>query len=185
LLVGLDVAGAPATPSLPRFARGGLWLLTSSLLLLGGFALVAYGLYGLAIVLEAVPADKLRSFQVGMAIYFRVVFFQGLLPGLVLALLLWPAAARVIPRLGSSRARLLGGLTVCASLAYAAVGPLLLTTRIEGEPAMKMQGAFDQIASAALMIGAVALAAWLPRAFLPALRTTPTRVARSPAAREA
>jgi hypothetical protein len=159
-----------ARRSSDRMRRAVLWLVTSALLLALGFGAVVLGLYGLARVLGSIDADAVRTFQVGLVFYFRIVYFQALLPGLIVALLLWPGLVQLLPAVASSRTRLLGGLLLCASVAYVGVGPLLLSAKGEGAPGLRMESFAEQAGTAVLIIAAVAVAAWLPRVFLARLR---------------
>jgi hypothetical protein len=149
-----------------------LWLLASSLLLVAGAAVAVLGLYELLLRTDSVKAEDVRSFQVMMAFYFRIVCFQGLLPALLLTLVLWPALARLAPLFRRDRTRLFLGLLLAAAVAYAFVGPLLLSAHWTGLPALAMRNALDQVGTAVLVVAAVAAAAWLPRVLLPPLRTS-------------
>lgn len=150
--------------------RAALWLAASSLLLLAGFTLVVLGMYGLILSLGSPEAGQVRQLQLLMTFYFRIVFFQGLLPGLALALALWPGVVRLWPRVTESRGRLLGGLLLASALAYAVVAPLLLTAQIGGVPGLQMRDAIDHVGSFLGIAGGDALGAWVPRAFLRRLR---------------
>jgi len=140
-----------------------LWLLASTGLLLLGFALVVAAVYLLMVVLGNVEPSDLRLQQTAAVVYFRVIFLKGLLPQLLLTLALWPALSRILPWAARGRAGLLGGLAIAAALAYAVVAPLLLTTEWPIGPALRMEGPGDQLGTALLMSGAVALAAFIPR----------------------
>jgi uncharacterized membrane protein YcfT len=150
--------------------RAALWLLISSLLLLLGFAIVAVGMYFLALATKAVPRESTETFQVVMVTYFRVVFFKGLLPQLVLALAFWPALRRLFPWAARSRTGLAAGLALAGGVAYAVVAPLLLGAEYPGWPALQMQGPYHHLGSAVLMTGAVVLAGLVPRVVVPGLR---------------
>lgn len=158
------------TRSSGRSRRGVLWLVASALLLALGFGATVLGLYGLARVLGSVDAEGLQTFRVGLVFYFRILYFQALLPGLIVALASWPALVRLAPGVTASRPRILAGLFLCASVAYAVVAPLLLSARGDGSPGLRMETLADQVGTAGLVIAAVAVAAWLPRVFLARLR---------------
>lgn len=150
--------------------RAALWLAASSLLLLVGFSLVVFAMYGLIAGLGSLEPEKARQLQLLLTFYFRIVCFQGLLPALFVALACWPGVVRLLPRVLETRSRLLGGLVLAATLAYALVAPLLLTAEIGGVPGLQIRNAVDHVGSFVGIVGGVALAAWLPRAFLRRLR---------------
>lgn len=141
-----------------------LWGLAACLLLILGFAAVVVAYFLFARWMGTIPDDRIRVFQTGLAIYFRIVFLKALVPQLILTLSLWPAAVRMLPSVLSSRSRMLGGLLLTSALAYGVVAPLLLTVAFDGFPALRMENAQDQLGSAALIVAGVALAAWVPRA---------------------
>ena len=150
--------------------RAALWVTASSSLLLLSFSLVVWALYVLMLGSSSLEPDKVRQLQLMMTFYFRIVFFQSLLPGLLCALAIWPFVARLVPGLCEGRGRLFLGLLLASVLAYALVEPLLLMMQSSGAPNLRMQDASDHVGSAIGVVGSVAVGAWLPRAFLPRLR---------------
>jgi hypothetical protein len=147
-----------------------LWLSSSSVLLLLGFAAAVVGIYFLGLATESVAREETRAFQIIMVTYFRVVFFKGLLPQLVLALAFWPALRRLFPWAERSRGGMAVGLALAGAVAYAIVAPLLLCAEYPGWPALQMRGFGQNLGSAALMIAAVALAGLVARLVVPGLR---------------
>lgn len=150
--------------------RAALWLVSSIALLLLGFALTVAGMYFLALATGTVARENAEPFQVIMATYFRVVFFKGLLPQLVLALAFWPALRHLFPWAERSRTGMAAGLAIAGGMAYAVVAPLLLCAEYPGWPALQMQGLYHHLGSAALMTGAVAVAGLVARLVVPGLR---------------
>ncbi len=138
--------------------RAGLWVVTASAILVLGFAAIVFGLYGLGL-----------ENQLSLIYYFRGVV-KGLLPQLLLGLTLWWGLARVFPALARTRKGLAGGLAAAAGLAYGVVAPTLLTKKFEDWPALEMTGLFQNVATFAMMTGAVVIAGLLPRLVLPPLR---------------
>ena len=150
--------------------RAALWVTASSSLLLVSFSLVVGALYALMLGSSSLEPEKVGQLQLMMTFYFRIVFIQGLLPGLLCALAIWPFVARLMPGVREGRGRLFLGLLLASALAYALVAPSLLTMQSGGAPGLRMQDASDQVASAIGVVGSVAVGAWLPRAFLSRLR---------------
>ena len=140
------------------------------MLLLAGFAAVVTGIYFLALATGTVAPERTGALQIVMANYFRVVFFKGLLPQLVLALALWPAFQRLFPWAERSRTGMAAGLALAGGMAYAVVAPLLLSAEYPGWPALQMRGLYHHLGSAALMTGAVVLAGLVARLVVPSLR---------------
>jgi hypothetical protein len=157
--------------------RAALWLVSSSVILLVGFAAVVTGMYFLGLATGSVDPEKTRTAQTIMATYFRVVFFKGLLPQLALALALWPAFRRLVPSAERSRTGMAVSLALAGAAAYAVVGPLLLAAEYPGWPALQMRGLFHHVGSAVLMTGAVVLAALVPRLLVPGLRPSAANLA--------
>ena len=135
-----------------------------------GFAVAVTAMYFLGVATGSVDPENTRPAQVLMAIYFRVVFFKGLLPQLVLALALWPALRRFLPGAERSRTAMAVCLAFAGGLAYAVVAPLLLTAEYPGWPALQVRGLYHHVGSAVLMTGAVVLAGLMGRLFVPGLR---------------
>jgi hypothetical protein len=143
-------------------------------LLLFGAAGVIFAFYLLASALGAFK-DTGQA-QIALSVYYKVVVLKGLLPQLLLALALHPLVRRARIRgatvatrseaVSPGRLALLIELAVVAALAYAAVGPFLLTADVAGWPALQMKSAGQHTATFVLMTGITALAAWLPRVWM-------------------
>jgi hypothetical protein len=151
-------------------ARAALWLLTSSVFLLVGFAAAVAGMYFLGLATGSIDPENPRAAQIAMATYFRVVFFKGLLPQLALALALWPVVRRLLPWAERSRLGMAAGLALAGGVAYAVVAPLLLSSASPGWPALQMRGLDHHVGTATLTTGAVAFAGLVARLLEPGLR---------------
>jgi hypothetical protein len=141
-----------------RVGRGLLWVVASCAVLFLGFAALVLGMYllgGLTVGAKAQTlADRLMT-----AIYFRVVFFKGLLPELLLALALWPGVRRLLPGVERGVARRAGGLALAALVAHAVVAPLLLSVDFPGWPALQMPGLEHKLGTALTSVAGVVAAA--------------------------
>lgn len=135
-----------------------LWGIVSSALLFLGFAVLVLCMY-LAGSAGAAPDLRTEANRLMVGIYFRVVFFKGLLPQLWLALAAWPLLRRAWPDLERGGMRRLAGLGVAALLAYALVAPLLLSADWPGWPALQMRNSSHQIGTALGCVVGVVLAA--------------------------
>jgi len=150
--------------------RAALWLVSSSVLLLAGFASIVTAMFFLGLATGSIAPEKAKTVQTIMVTYFRVVFVKGLLPQLLLALAFWPALRRLCPWAERSRSGMAVGLALAAGLAYAIVAPLLLTVEYAGWPALQMRSLYHHVGSASLMTGAVVLAGLVARLVVPGLR---------------
>ena len=65
------------------------------------------------------------------------------------------------------------GLALAGAIAYAVVGPLLLSAEYPGWPALQMRGLYHHLGSAALMTGAVVFAGLVARLFVPGPNPSP------------
>ncbi len=111
--------------------------------------------------------------RIMLALYYKVVVIKGLVPQALLALALYPMLRRLRTRGEAAmpgRASELLGLAIAGALSFCIVAPLLLSVEYEGWPALQMPSWGNRLGSLVLMSGAFALAAWLPRTFLPFLR---------------
>lgn len=140
-----------------------LWTLASSALLLAVFGGLVLALFFLGQATGSIdPAAGLEN-RLMTTTYFRVVFFKGLLPQLLLALVLWPlVGARLAGPVASAR-RETGALALVAALAYALVMPLLLSAEQPGWPALQMRSVGQHLSTAVLCGVAVVAAAWAGR----------------------
>lgn len=135
--------------------RGLVWTVASSVLLLAAFGGLVLGLVYLGQVTGSINSDAHLTTRVLTATYFRVVFFKGLLPQLLLALLLWGLLGRWLAGRAPSTRRELLGLTAVAALAYAVVAPLLLTTSQPEWPALQMRSFGQHLSTLLLCVAAV------------------------------
>lgn len=135
-----------------------LWVVASCAVLFLGFAALVLGMFLLGGLTAGAEAQTLAD-RLMAAIYFRVVFFKGLLPELLLALALWPAVRRLLPGVEGGLARRAGGLALAALAAHAVVAPLLLGVDWPGWPALQMPGLAYQLGTALTSVAGVVAAA--------------------------
>jgi uncharacterized membrane protein YcfT len=166
-----NAAGARLVKNMwSSLGRAALWLVSASVLLLAGFASIVTAMYFLGLATGSIAPGQTEMAQKIMKTYFRVVFFKGLLPQLLLALAFWPALRRLCPWVERSRSGMAVGLALAAALAYAVVAPLLLTAEYPDWPALQMHGLYHHVGSGVLMTGAVVLAGLVARLVVPGLR---------------
>jgi len=147
-----------------RWVRDALAAACALALLMSGGALLMVGFYYLGLFTGSwkVPAEA----KLVLTIYYKVVVVKGLVPQLLLALLIWPALRALRPAQDAGRWRLWLEFLAAGALAFCLTAPLLLSADFEHWPALSMPGWGSRLANLALMSGAVAMAAWLPHAFL-------------------
>lgn len=137
-----------------------LWIGVSSVLLLVGFSLLVATQYVLSVLVGRVEPEIGRLIA---TTYFRVVFFKGLLPQLVLALALWATFEQLRPDAARPASRVALGLGFTALLAYAAVAPLLLTVDLLGSPALQLHTTAHHVGTAVGSLAGVVAAGLLGR----------------------
>ncbi len=137
------------------------WLLglaTAAVLLLVGFAGLLAGFGAIALwSRDSGSADHAQVMRIALQGAFLVVALKALLPQLVLASLVHTPLARLA---GDRRWPEPVAWLASAMLAYAVVGPLLLTREVAGLPAMEHAGAVQHVGTLVSTSLGVAAAAW-------------------------
>lgn len=145
--------------------RAGLRILVACGLLLVGFGTAVAILFRLQLETGGAEVEVQGRSLTLAATYFRVVFFKGLLPQLLLALALWPIAERLVPTTGSARMRRSLGLVLASLIAWLVVAPLLVVD-LPGWPAFHMRTVSHWIGTAVTSVLAVGAAAGASRALV-------------------
>ncbi|HXK23696.1 MAG TPA: hypothetical protein VMS55_13575 [Myxococcota bacterium] len=140
--------------------RALLWLAASGGLLLAGFALFGAVLLGLSLLQRGTAPGPVGWEALGLV--YQTIAVQALLPELGFTLASWLALAFVWPAPERSLLGLGLGLAGVAALWFPLVGERFFTVWQSAGPA-------TYAATAALVAGGAAAAAWLARVALPAL----------------
>lgn len=145
--------------------RTGLRVVVASALLLVGFGAVVALLFRLQLETGGAQVEVHGRSLTLAATYFRVVFFKGLLPQLLLALALWPIAERLVPTTSSAPMRRRLGLALASLVAWLVVAPLLVVD-LPGWPAFHMRTVSHCIGTAVTSVLAVGAAAGASQALV-------------------
>lgn len=141
-----------------------LEVLLAAILLLAGLAalLAAFGFVSARLYPPEDPR-KLEALRFGLEMAFIVISLKGLLPQLLIASLVRPLLARAAGpgREGPWVEAVV--LFAAATLAYAVVGPLLLTREALGLPALRHTNAVQHLGTLLSTSAGVAAAFWTAR----------------------